>query len=79
MERAMDNKDWLAAEKEWWNSANWMPFGIYFAPNDPRVWVRKRAPAFGWTPNFAHRPGWLWMGLMLAVPAILIAVGAAHG
>jgi uncharacterized membrane protein len=79
MERAMTNEEWLAAEKEWRNAENWLPFGIYFARRDPRPRVRKQAPAFGWTPNFAHRASWWWVALTLAVPAALIAVRATHG
>lgn len=75
----MNNREWHAAEQEWRKSTNWMPFEIYFAPDDPRKWVRKRAPAFGWTPNFAHRPAWLWMGLALVAPAALIVARVTYG
>jgi hypothetical protein len=34
----MENDEWLAAQAEWENPANWRWF-IYIAPRDPRVWA----------------------------------------
>lgn len=34
--------------------ANWVLGVIYFAPRDPRLLVRKRIAALGWTLNFAR-------------------------
>jgi uncharacterized membrane protein len=63
----MDNSKWLAAQAEWENSANWR-WGHYIAPRDPRVWVRKRNPQYGWTLNLAHRRSWMWLAVLLGVP-----------
>jgi hypothetical protein len=36
---------WTNAGREWRDPANWH-WGFYSAPNDPRIWVRKRTIAF---------------------------------
>jgi hypothetical protein len=60
----MENNEWLAAKAEWENPANWRWHGLYIAPRDPRVWVRKRNPIYGWTINLAHRQSWIWLGYL---------------
>ena len=41
-------------DEEWHRAENWYGgwLGLYHAPRDPRVWVPKRPPHFGWTLNF---------------------------
>ncbi len=47
--------------------ASWILGSIYFAPRDPRLLVRKRIGALGWTLNFA-RP--------MALPLLFGTIGA---
>lgn len=68
----MENDEWLAAQAEWENPANWRWPALYIAPRDPRVWVRKRNPEYGWTINLAHRQSWLGLGCFLGV---LLGIG----
>jgi uncharacterized membrane protein len=71
----MTNDEWLAAEAEWKNPANWRWLGHhYVAPRDPRIWVRKRNPERGWTLNFAHRPSWYWLTAILAIPIAILLI-----
>ena len=64
-------------EREWKDPRNWRAgwLGVYVAPRDPRVWVPKRRPEFGYTLNFAHRRSWLWLAALL-VPSLIIAAVA---
>jgi uncharacterized membrane protein len=66
-----------AEEREWRDPRNWRGgwLGVYVAPRDPRVWVPKRRPAFGWTLNFAHRTSWIWLAALL-LPGLVVAVVA---
>jgi uncharacterized membrane protein len=66
---------WTNAGREWRDPANWH-WGFYSAPNDPRIWVRKRTMHFGWTFNYAHRASWYWTAAMLAVAFAAMAVSA---
>jgi hypothetical protein len=50
--------------------ASWFLHVIYFAPKDPRIIVKKRVGALGWTLNFA-RP--------LAIPTLLALIGVLVG
>ena len=68
----MENDEWLAAQAEWENPANWRWHWLYIAPSDPRVWVRKRNPEYGWTINLAHRKSWIWLGCFVGV---LLGIG----
>ena len=48
---------WVAAQREWEDSANWRGpdvLAVYVAPRDPRIIVRKRIFHQGWTFNYAH-------------------------
>jgi len=68
----MDDLQWRAAQAQWEDPANWRLFGsCYYAPRDPRVWVRKREPRFGWTTNFAHPAAWFWVAAIVGVPVTL--------
>jgi uncharacterized membrane protein len=53
--------------------------GIYYSnPTDPRLWVPKLGGA-GWTINFGHPRGWIWMLVLLALPALgLLTALAVH-
>jgi uncharacterized membrane protein len=75
----MDDVTWRAVQAEWENPANWRLRGCYVAPRDPRVWVRKRNPARGWTVNFGHRLSWLWMAWFAGLVAMLFVVRALEG
>jgi hypothetical protein len=50
--------------------ASWFLYLIYFAPQDPRIIVKKRVGALGWTLNFA-RP--------LALPTLIAVIGVFMG
>jgi uncharacterized membrane protein len=68
------DREWADGEREWRDAENWRGgwLGLYVAPRDPRIWVRKRSPRFGWTLNYAHRAAWLWsMAFVLAAMTIV--------
>ena len=65
--RDMTNEEWAAAQAEWQSSSNWH-YGIYYAPRDPHVWVRKQRVEFGWTLNMARRASWYWAAAILGTP-----------
>ena len=72
---SMTDPEWRLAELEWHDAKNWRLLNlIYVAPRDPRVWVRKRHPEFGWTLNFAHTASWLWAAAIIALPAAALIV-----
>ena len=50
--------------------ASWLLYFIYFAPKDPRIIVKKRVGAMGWTLNFA-RP--------LALPTLIAVIAVVMG
>jgi|GEM_PF-607804 len=52
------------------DSNNWRLGIFYYSPSDPRIVVRKRFRAMGWTLNFA-RP--------LAIPLIVFVLAAIYG
>lgn len=70
-------------DAEWRDPGNWRARVFYVAPDDPRVWVPKRMPGFGWTLNFAHRAAWVWLAALIGIPvgvALLAGLaGARHG
>jgi uncharacterized membrane protein len=68
-------------DDEWENDENWHAgwLGIYYAPRDPRVWVPKRPPRFGWTVNFARRVSWVWLVGVVTVPVAIIAIANWFG
>ncbi len=74
----MDDQAWRKAQAEWEDPANWRTFGIYVAPRDPRVWVRKRNPVRGWTLNFAHSRSWVWVAGLAILVAGVIAIRVAN-
>lgn len=63
----MTDDEWRAAQEEWTSASNWR-WGIYAAPRDPRIWVRKQEMRFGWTFNFAHPASWLLFACLLGGP-----------
>jgi len=69
---------WQDQEREWKDPSNWRggPLGLYVAPRDPRILVRKRTPYFGWTFNFAHQASWLIIGGFGALTLIVVAIAA---
>ena len=56
-------------DRLWANPANWTLL-TYRCPEDPRIFVPKRRPWFGWTVNFGHPLGWL-----AVVGCIVVAAG----
>jgi uncharacterized membrane protein len=74
---SLAEREWADGEREWRNPENWRGgwLGLYVAPRDPRVWVRKRSPHLGWTLNYAHRGAWLWSMAFAAAALALTAVG----
>ena len=62
----MDDDQWRTAEAEWKNPSNWH-WWHYAASRDPRIWVRKRDPRFGWTLNFAYPLSWVWLACILSL------------
>ena len=71
----MTDDEWRLAERDWHDAKNWRLLNsIYVAPQDPRVWVRKRKPEFGWTVNFAHIAGWLWAAAIVGLPVAALIV-----
>ncbi len=52
---------------EGWNGV------VYRDPDDPRVWV-PRPLSMGYTLNFARREAWLVLGLLLAVPILVVVL-----
>lgn len=74
MRDEVGTNDWQAWEREWRDPANWRWMGIYVAPKDPRLVVRKKTPHFGWTFNFAHRGAWWLLAGVLLVPLTIIVV-----
>jgi uncharacterized membrane protein len=49
--------------------------GLYHDPDDPRLFVPKRNPSFGWTINVEHPYGRTTLALVLMVPVIGIMMG----
>ena len=76
--RDMSVDEWTAAQAEWRNPANWR-YGIYYAPRDPHVWVRKQRVEVGWTLNMAHGLAWLLAAAILAAPFAIILLRHAIG
>lgn len=52
---------------------HWKAGMFYWNPNDPRDVVPRRR-GYGTTPNFARGRSWLALALILAGPAIALAV-----
>ncbi len=71
---------WVAAQREWHNPSNWRGgiLGLYYAPADPRIVVRKQWHPGGWTFNFARRASWFWLGAILLSAAAVIAWEASR-
>jgi uncharacterized membrane protein len=49
--------------------------GLYHDPDDPRLFVPKRNPSFGWTINLEHPYGRTILGLILVLPIVAIILG----
>ena len=49
--------------------------GLYHDANDPRLFVPKRNPSFGWTINVEHSYGRLTLALFIIVPFTSLIVG----
>ena len=50
---------------------------FYVNPEDPSIWVPKLF-GLGWTLNFAHGMSWVFLALLLLVPAIIIGLAASR-
>jgi uncharacterized membrane protein len=66
----MTDTEWRAAQEEWKDLSNWR-WGLYVAPRDPRIWVRKHQIQFGWTFNFAHPVSWFLLACLIGTPLAL--------
>ena len=51
--------------------------GLYHDPDDARLFVPKRNPAFGWTINLEHPHGRSTLALILTGVVVAIGVGIA--
>lgn len=57
------------------DDSHWKLGSIYFNPQDPSIFVEKRA-GIGWTMNFAHPAGWIVLaGVAIAIVASLVFSG----
>ena len=66
-----------AEDREWRDAKNWRGC-VYSAPDDPRVYVPKRNPRFGWTFNFGQPEGRrLFKTIFITYSAIAAAIFAA--
>lgn len=54
---------------------------VYFARDDPRLWVNPRHSRIGWRMNYAHPKAGLITQIVsiLAVPVTILIVHANHG
>ena len=70
-------------QQEWENPDNWAGprwmGGFYSSDNDTRAMVPKRRPGLGWTPNFAHPGGRLFLVALLALVVIGMTLGIVLG
>ncbi len=77
------DREWQDSQREWEDPSNWRGgmLGIYYAPNDPRVIVRKPWLPGGWTLNFARPASWLCVGGLMLVSALFTfwAAGGTQG
>ena len=46
-------------DRLWVDPANWLPVGVYYCKDDPRLIVPKKVRSMGWTMNFAHASVWI--------------------
>lgn len=51
--------------------------GLYHDPDDPRLFVPKRNPTWGWTINVEHSYGRATLGLILVLVALGFIVSMA--
>jgi uncharacterized membrane protein len=64
-------------DRQWRDEQNWRGC-VYSAPEDPRVFVPKRIPAFGWTLNFGQPASRRMLtAVVLTYGAIAAAIAAA--
>jgi len=63
-----DRARWHADQTNW----KWGVF--YFNKKDPRIWLPKKNPWFGWTVNFSHPGAWLWILVLLALALLPVLV-----
>ncbi len=69
-------------QAEWENPDNWggtQHLCVYFSKKDKRVWVPKKKPSTGKTPNLAHKAGVFWfvginVGIIVVLAAVTIAI-----
>ncbi len=64
-----------------WNDPNnWSRrgiFGLYFAKNDSRIWVRKAVPLLGWTLNLARPASTAILLAIIVGTAAAVGIAAA--
>jgi hypothetical protein len=58
----------------WRDPKSWRLGMFYYAKADPRIFVQKRLPGFGWTLNFARRAS---IPALIALILPVVAVAAA--
>ncbi|HVB98047.1 MAG TPA: DUF5808 domain-containing protein [Candidatus Dormibacteraeota bacterium] len=56
---------------------HWIAGLVYANSDDPALVVRKRS-GVGWTLNFGHWLSWLFMALLLSVPALVGYLSRRH-
>ncbi|HYG25690.1 MAG TPA: DUF5808 domain-containing protein [Caulobacteraceae bacterium] len=69
----------MTEETEWADPQNWSGrfFAIYFSKRDPRLWVPKRRPGWGWTLNMGHPQAGAWLlGVIVLIPLAVAAAAA---
>ncbi len=57
-------------DRLWSDPGNWLPIGLYYCKDDPRIIVPKRRKALGWTINAAHT--WAWVALLILILSIMV-------
>jgi hypothetical protein len=59
-------------DRLWTDPDNWLPLGLYYCKDDPRIIVPKKIRAFGWTMNFAHT--WVWAALLILIISAIVPI-----
>ena len=60
---------------KWQMDGRYDSLGLYHDAEDPRLWVPKRNPSFGWTINLDHPYGRATLTLVLLGATMPLAIG----